>query len=218
MAKSIDIKSFIESIAYLKGEIDSMLLGKSNTGHTHDDRYYTEAEIDSQVSTINGTITDEVTALESSIATKADADHDHDEDYAALSHSHTKSQITDFAHTHTGSDVLLQQDKTLTTKLGEIDTAISNLQSADWDIEIVTSLPNEGAAGKLYFLHDANEAASGNGNSFDEYIWDATNERFEKLGQRKINLTNYVTDVNVELSDAGILTISLTKDANATAL
>ena len=64
--------------------------------------------------------------------------------YAAKEHTHTKDEITDFAHTHTGADVLLAQDKTLTTKIGEIDNAISALQTADWDIEIVTSLPNEG--------------------------------------------------------------------------
>lgn len=218
MAKSINIKAFVEGIAYLKSEIDTMLAGKANAEHSHDDKYYTESEIDTKISTINGTITDSVSDLETSIATKADGDHNHDSTYAPLSHNHTKSDITDFAHTHTGADVLLAQDKTLTTKIGEIDSAISALQTADWDIEIVTSLPNEGVAGKLYFLHDAEEAASGNGNAFDEYIYDATNERFEKLGQRKINLSNYVTDVDIELSEAGTLTISTTKGSNAFAL
>ena len=218
MAKSINIKAFIESIVYLKSEIDSLLAGKANAEHSHDDKYYTESEIDTKVSTINGTITDSVSDLEASIATKADADHNHDSTYAALAHNHTKSEITDFAHTHTGADVLLAQEKTLTTKIGEIDSAISALQTADWDIEIVTSLPNEGVAGKLYFLHDAGEEASGDGNSFDEYIYDATNERFEKLGQRKINLSNYVTDVDIELSESGIITVSTTKGTSAFAL
>ena len=218
MAKSINIKTFIESIVYLKSEIDSMLAGKANAEHSHDDRYYTEDEVDTRISTINGTITDSVSDLEASIATKADADHNHDSTYAALTHNHTKSEITDFAHTHTGTDVLLAQDKTLTTKIGEIDSAISALQTADWDIEIVTSLPNEGVAGKLYFLHDPEEAASGNGNAFDEYIYDPTNERFEKLGQRKINLSNYVTDVDIELSENGIITVSTTKGTSAFAL
>lgn len=217
MAKTINIKSFIESIAYLKSEIDTLLAGKANADHTHDDKYYTEDEIDAKVSTINGTITDSVSALETSIATKANADHNHDSTYAPATHNHTKSEITDFAHTHTGADVLLAQDKTLTTKITEIDSAISNLQTADWDIEIVTELPNEGVAGKLYFLHDSNEAVSG-ANSFDEYVYDAVNERFEKLGQRKINLSNYVTDVDIELSENGIITISTTKGSNAFAL
>lgn len=217
MAKTINIKSFIESIVYLKSEIDTLLAGKANANHTHDDKYYTEDEIDAKVSTINGTITDSVSTLETSIATKANADHNHNSTYAPLAHNHTKSEITDFAHTHTGADVLLAQDKTLTTKISEIDTAISNLQTADWDIEIVTELPNEGVSGKLYFLHDSNEAASGT-NNFDEYVYDAVNERFEKLGQRKVNLSNYVTDVDIELSENGIITISTTKGSNAFAL
>lgn len=52
---------------YTEGEINSKLDGKSNTGHTHDDRYYTETEINAK---LNG---------------KANS-----------SHTHTKSQITDF--------------------------------------------------------------------------------------------------------------------------
>ena len=221
MAKSIDIKSYIESICYLKAEVDEALALKSDVGHTHDDRYYTETEVDTIVSGINGTITDEVATLNASIATKADGDHNHDSTYAPLSHTHTKSQITDFAHTHGGADVIFGSGNdatTLTTRLGNIESDISALQSADWDIEIVTSLPNEGVAGKLYFLHDQDEEASGNGNAFDEYIYDATNERFERLGQRKINLSNYLTDVNVELSSAGILTISTTGGSGTFAL
>jgi hypothetical protein len=35
---------------YTETEIDSKLNGKSNAGHTHDDRYYTETEIDSKLS------------------------------------------------------------------------------------------------------------------------------------------------------------------------
>ncbi len=35
---------------YTESEIDSMLAGKAGTGHTHDDRYYTESEIDSKLS------------------------------------------------------------------------------------------------------------------------------------------------------------------------
>lgn len=52
---------------YTETEINSKLDGKSNTGHTHDDRYYTETEINTK---LNG---------------KANS-----------SHTHTKSQITDF--------------------------------------------------------------------------------------------------------------------------
>lgn len=52
---------------YTETEMNAKLDGKSNTGHTHDDRYYTETEINTK---LNG---------------KANS-----------SHTHTKSQITDF--------------------------------------------------------------------------------------------------------------------------
>ena len=35
---------------YTEAEVDGKLSGKSNTGHTHDDRYYTESEIESKLS------------------------------------------------------------------------------------------------------------------------------------------------------------------------
>lgn len=52
---------------YTEAEVNTKLNGKSNIGHTHDDRYYTESEINTK---LNG---------------KANS-----------SHTHTKAQITDF--------------------------------------------------------------------------------------------------------------------------
>ena len=51
--------------------------------HTHDDRYYTESEIDTKISTLNTAISGK----------------------AASSHTHTKSQITDFPTSMPASDV-----------------------------------------------------------------------------------------------------------------
>lgn len=36
---------------YTESEVNTKLNGKSNTGHTHDDRYYTESEVDSKLGT-----------------------------------------------------------------------------------------------------------------------------------------------------------------------
>ena len=66
MGKTIDIKTYIESVAYTKSEVDTALSGKAAASHTHDDRYYTEDEIDSKVSTINGSISDLDTELTTS--------------------------------------------------------------------------------------------------------------------------------------------------------
>lgn len=216
MAKTIDIGSYITSICYTKTEIDTALAGKAALVHSHDDLYYTEDEIDSKVSTINGTISDLETSLTTSIGTKADASHNHDTTYAALSHTHTKSQITDFDHGHAATAITYGQDSTVDSALSALNTAVGNLQTANWDIEIVTTLPNAGEAkvGKLYFVHDAN-ADDTAANAFDEYIFTGgQNGKFEKIGQRKIDLSNYVTDVDMSFSD-GQLTISLTKGTSA---
>ena len=61
---------------YTEGEVDSKLNGKAAVSHTHDDRYYTESEIDTK---LNGK--------------------------AASTHTHTKSQITDFPTSLPASDV-----------------------------------------------------------------------------------------------------------------
>lgn len=45
-----------QALAQAKSYTDSVAAGKSNTGHTHDDRYYTETEIDSKVLAINTSI------------------------------------------------------------------------------------------------------------------------------------------------------------------
>ena len=42
--------------AYTDDEVDTLLAGKSNTGHTHDDRYYTESEVDTQISGLSARI------------------------------------------------------------------------------------------------------------------------------------------------------------------
>ena len=34
---------------YTEAEVDGKLSGKSNIGHTHDDRYYTESEVDTKL-------------------------------------------------------------------------------------------------------------------------------------------------------------------------
>lgn len=45
-----------QALTQAKSYTDSVAAGKANTGHTHDDRYYTETEIDSKVSAINTSI------------------------------------------------------------------------------------------------------------------------------------------------------------------
>ena len=62
---------------YTETEVDTALAGKAAASHTHDDRYYTETEVD--------------TAL----AGKAASNHNHDSAYAAKSHTHDDRYYTE---------------------------------------------------------------------------------------------------------------------------
>ncbi len=48
--------------------LSTVLGGKANSSHTHDDRYYTEAEIDSKVSSLNSAISGKASSSHSHIA------------------------------------------------------------------------------------------------------------------------------------------------------
>lgn len=81
------------------------------SAHTHDDRYYTESEINSKVNTIN-----------SSIGTKADKTHTHDDRYYTESEMNTKlAGKSDTTHTH---DDRYYTESEINTKLsGKSDTS-----------------------------------------------------------------------------------------------
>lgn len=57
---------------YTETEIDSKLNGKSNTGHTHDDRYYTESEINTKLASKSDTTHSHSTHLTTEIAASTD--------------------------------------------------------------------------------------------------------------------------------------------------
>ena len=64
------------TLASAKSYTDTVASGKSDTGHNHDDRYYTETEIDTKLSAVNTSITNitsgTVVVKEAEHATNAD--------------------------------------------------------------------------------------------------------------------------------------------------
>lgn len=76
-----DAKATGDAINQLQTSIDEIagLIGDAADGHTHDDRYYTEAEIDSMMVDLNAALDE-----------KVDADHTHNDLQEQLD---TKSQV-----------------------------------------------------------------------------------------------------------------------------
>lgn len=133
--------------------IKSALDGKSNTGHTHDDRYYTESEINTKLNA------------------KANS-----------SHTHTKSQITDFPTSMPASDVYSwakQSNKpsyTISEVSGNLPAsrisgtiAAANLPSYVDDVLEYASLskfPTTGESGKIYTALDTNKIYRWSGSAY----------------------------------------------------
>lgn len=211
MSNRLNIGAYVKRICYTKEEVDAALLLKANAVHSHNNEYYTKNEIDTKITEVTNNLSDLNTEIITELENKSPIDHNHDSEYASLSHTHTKADITDFNHTHPATSITYGQS-TVDSMITSLNTAVNDLQTANWDIEIVTELPTVASAkvGKLYFVHNESEDDIG-GNSFDEYIFTGgENGKFEKIGQRKIDLSNYVTDVNMSF-DEGILSVVLTK-------
>ncbi len=125
--------------AYTTGQTDALLLGKSNTGHTHDDRYYTETETNNLLLGKSNTghthsISD-VTNLQTELDSKSNTGHTHSQ------------YLTGYTETNPGVYTSGQTDTLL---LGKSDTGHTHDDRYYTEIEINNFLNEKSNTGHTH--------------------------------------------------------------------
>jgi len=94
-----------EKISTISGSLQTEIDGKSDVGHTHDDRYYTEAEVDALITTVSGLIPtdyytqEEVNTISGALNDKITAVGGADAiEYLTLDAGHISNKYIDLAH------------------------------------------------------------------------------------------------------------------------
>ena len=98
LQNELELKA-LKSDVYTKKEIEEQMAGKSDKDHNHDDRYYTQEQVDNAIEESVGSIdlapyaTTEYVNTE--LSKKSDIGHAHDDMYSKLDHDHKVENITD---------------------------------------------------------------------------------------------------------------------------
>lgn len=129
--KYVSLERLANYDALIKQEIVNSVSGKADSGHSHDERYYTENEIDLKIDNINESISNitngSVTVAKAIKATSADtattANHSASSDSATTATSATKDSngntITSTYETKTDASAKLASAKTYTDNVAE---------------------------------------------------------------------------------------------------
>jgi hypothetical protein len=172
---------------YTESEADTQLAAKSDTGHTHDDRYYTESEADTL------------------LAAKAASSHTHDDRYYTESEADTQlAAKSDTGHTHSG-----YLATTGGTMSGEIDMASNNINLYNSEHTIGASSGSSWyiATGSDYKIHKFRNGATP-ADSFTISYFDVACYRELSLQSNKI--TNLASGtVSADGANYGQLTTGL---------
>lgn len=196
------LKSSDAEIPTSKAVLDK-LKSYALTTHNHDDKYavidheHNLSELNNDSGFITKSVSDltnyytsqsvdaKVGVLQTEIDKKANASHEHDAVYSKLNHTHNLSDLNNDAGfiTKTVSDLTNYYKKTETYTKTEINNMVSAIPK--FKIEVTTTLPTSGNDTTIYLVPVGNDT----NNIYSEYIY--INNKWEKLGEQKVDLSNY---------------------------
>ncbi|MBM4388306.1 MAG: hypothetical protein FJ088_11240, partial [Deltaproteobacteria bacterium] len=147
-----------DALYYSKGETDTKLTGKSDTGHQHDDLYYQKSYLDGQFALKSdvGHAHDDLyygkTYMDAALLGKSDAAHSHDDLYYQKSYIDTAlSGKSDAAHNH--DNLYYTETEVDTLLLGKVGVAqadsITSAMIANGAIKFEDIGQNQCAAGQV---------------------------------------------------------------------
>lgn len=130
---------------YTESEVDTFLAGKSATSHLHDDRYYTESEVDALISAGGSHVHDDRyytdTEVDALLATKAATSHVHDDRYYTETESDgLLAGKSDTTHTHTQNPMLMNAATKSYGFTGVTDTSTTGDTLTSCDITLASGV------------------------------------------------------------------------------
>ncbi len=194
---------------YTENEIDDKLETKSDSTHTHDDRYYTETEVDNKLKAKvdNADFTKHVDDTNVHITTEERTKWDNKSDFSGSYTDLTNKplKLSEFTNDE-GFITNTVNNLTNYYKKNDIDNLLSNLHKLD--VEKITDFPANPSTTTIY-LKAKTEAQER--NIFDEYLY--IDGKWETIGDTKVDLSNYYdkTEIDNKLKTKANLTHTHTK-------
>lgn len=202
----------------------------SVSAHNHDDRYYTEDEIDGKmagkVDKVPGkalSTNDYTTAEKNKLAgIAAGAGVNVNADWEAVSGDaqilHKPTALSAFTNDEGFIDSAVTNLanyylKTETYTQNEVNQLIGNIATVQ--IQVADTLPASGSSNIIYLVPKSPGTTA---NSYYEYIWVASSSSFEKVGDTEIDLSNYLqktgdgSNVTAAFTAAGTRTLPASGD------